>query len=418
MLKEKYGYLLKKQAILIIIFISLLVTCSIIATILFLNERNNKQLTQVNTITKKKENNKNNLPNPPSLTLSKVRPPAKGKIYYSEKHESNSVTNKLLNVSTGYEEGLNVRRASVEKHNLISNDGTKLAYYDSDFGLAIKDLKNNTDILLLENKKVFNKPTESERFRPFQWSPDSKKLLVEVGYWESSTIGVLDVNSKNFRYITNVDGSSSGCISGKWMSDSQRIILSGYNYGHPCNIMPGLYVVNITNMQTQPLFGTELDKVTFTVDESFERAGNKLLFKATKDFTKASDEDGVYEIDLSSKAISKLNISQVGKIRFDDNSYFYSTGDKIILYNLNTKNSKLVVENQDKALTLIPVTLSPDNKYLAYVLRVVKYNASGNAIYSNITEDNILKAIDLESGKIYDLVENVDIYSPIVWLPE
>ncbi len=298
----------------------------------------------------------------------------------------------------------------------ISHDGKSVAYFDPEWGLVIEDTSSHKKELILENSKVFNSPEQNSYYHPLEWSPDDRKILVDTHHWESSSLGILDVTTKRFSGIKNYDGTRSGCLNGTW-SGSVNVLLWGYNYGHPCNVMPGLHLLNINTMTTKPLFGTIKNEKEFSVsDATLSPDSKNVYFNASAGIEK-SPEDGFYSIPIQGGEAKKIQVENLGNYWINGSSYFINSENGIELYDLNSKSKKTLVKITDPKLSASVLAVSPDKKYLAYVLSVKKHDANGNPIYENTSEENVLKIISLNDLKVYDIDKNINTSSPIRWLP-
>lgn len=369
-------------------------------------------------ITRNQTNNKT-LRKAPTLSLQQFTPvPSGGKLIYAiSREEGNRYLEKSL--TSGTENYLMNNPTKKDTNLKISPDGKKIALAREYWGFIVHDVTSLEDSLIVKNTADFEDPTKNRVYSPYQWSPDSKKMLVRTGFWESHGLGVADIETKDFKEINGYDNNSSNCLNGTWTPDSTKVILYGYNYGHPCNTMPGLHIASVTesgNIVPTPLYGTDKHEKVYSVTEAYSPDNKVIYFYAGVGIGK-SPEDGYYSIPIQGGKAQKIQVDNFGKIWLTDSSYFYYNNSGIELYDMTTKTTKVIVENKDAKFSVYPVAISPDKKYLAFILSANKYDQSGNLIYGDTTGENLLKVISLDTHKVYDIDKNLHTDAPVRWLP-
>ena len=104
---------------------------------------------------------------------------------------------------------------------LWSPDGSQISYGYNGLNLANPDGSNLR--LLLQNKY---KTMEGdlviveEVYGPAAWSPDGKKLLVNIGYYEGGSKGLINLSDNSLLRFTGGDL----CCSSVWSPDGSRIV--------------------------------------------------------------------------------------------------------------------------------------------------------------------------------------------------
>jgi hypothetical protein len=110
---------------------------------------------------------------------------------------------------------------------LWSLDGSQISYGYNGLNLVNPDGSNLS--LLLQNKY---KTMEGgliiveEVYGPAAWSPDGKKLLVNIGYYEGGSKGLINLSDNSLLRFTGGDL----CCSSVWSPDGSRIITTGAAY--------------------------------------------------------------------------------------------------------------------------------------------------------------------------------------------
>jgi WD40 repeat protein len=107
----------------------------------------------------------------------------------------------------------------------FSPDGHLLAYGMN--GLNFHDLSSGgTNSPLPDKFKDTGGLTiVDEVYSPNEFSPDGKKLLVNVGYYEAGTLGIYDMSSGAFNKLERPEGGLLCCTS-KWTSDSSAVYVA------------------------------------------------------------------------------------------------------------------------------------------------------------------------------------------------
>jgi Tol biopolymer transport system component len=110
---------------------------------------------------------------------------------------------------------------------LWSPDGSQISYGYNGLNLANPDGSNLR--LLLQNKY---KSMEGdlviveEVYGPSAWSPDGKKLLINIGYYEGGSKGLINLSDNSLLRFTGGDL----CCTSVWSPDGSRIITTGAAY--------------------------------------------------------------------------------------------------------------------------------------------------------------------------------------------
>ncbi len=121
-----------------------------------------------------------------------------------------------------------VFRSSVDSP-VFSPDGQTLAYaFD---GLHLYDMSSGKDEHVLTN--LGNLLGESfvfaqENYSPGPWSPDGHKLLIIMGYFEGSTLAVMDRGAA--QPFTRMRSNGPVCCQFSWTEDSRSVLVANPNY--------------------------------------------------------------------------------------------------------------------------------------------------------------------------------------------
>lgn len=123
---------------------------------------------------------------------------------------------------------------------VFSPDGHTLAYALD--GLHLYHLSSGEDEHVLANLGnllgeafVFSK----ELYSPGPWSPDGSKLLIVMGYYEGSTLAVMDLEAE--QPFTRLRSTGPVCCTFAWSEDSQSVLVANPSY---TGDLPGLWRYN------------------------------------------------------------------------------------------------------------------------------------------------------------------------------
>jgi len=110
-----------------------------------------------------------------------------------------------------------------------------LNFYTMNSGLVNRALENQID-----TSPGF--PVVGELYAPNKYSPDGSKLLINIGYYESGTLGVYDVSSGSFVRFSHPDGSMV-CCTASWVPDGSGLYVANREIGM---LDAGLWHVNVS----------------------------------------------------------------------------------------------------------------------------------------------------------------------------
>lgn len=169
---------------------------------------------------------------------------------------------------------------------VFSPDGKTLAYaFD---GLHLYDLDSVQDQHVLTNlgnllgeSFVFAK----ENYYPYSWSPDGSQLLFSMGYYEGSTLAIMEPGlPQPFRRLWSMDGAV--CCSYHWTPDGKSILVANPWFS---TIWPGLWRYDAQTGEEFDLVATQPGERHF-VGWPLQLASGDLLFFHGEKFT---PEEGI-----------------------------------------------------------------------------------------------------------------------------
>jgi Tol biopolymer transport system component len=135
---------------------------------------------------------------------------------------------------------------------VFSPDGRTLAYaFD---GLHLYNLASGEDEHVLTN--LGNLPGEpfvfaKENYFPGPWSPDGSKLLIIMGYFEGSTLAVMDLEAA--QPFTRLYSDGPACCLFNWAADGRSVLVANPHYAGQ---RPGLWSYDVeTGEETVLILG-------------------------------------------------------------------------------------------------------------------------------------------------------------------
>jgi Tol biopolymer transport system component len=158
---------------------------------------------------------------------------------------------------------------------VFSPDGAMLAYALD--GLHLYDIATGEDDHVLTNlgnllgeSFVFSK----EAYSPGPWSPDGSKLLIIMGYYEGSTLAVMDMRAE--QPFTRLRSNGPVCCIFAWSADSNSVLVANPNY---TGDIPGLWSYNVsTGEETVLIPGIAEDGSINFVGFPFQRPDGTLQY--------------------------------------------------------------------------------------------------------------------------------------------
>lgn len=119
-------------------------------------------------------------------------------------------------------------------HPAWSPNGNALAFGYN--GLNLYDPTAGTYANILQNttQSPSGNPYLRSRYSPYSFSPDGTRLLVQVGWYEGGTLGVLRLSDRQFVEF----GKGIVCCDATWAPDGS-VVLVGSQYA--CYVRPGLW---------------------------------------------------------------------------------------------------------------------------------------------------------------------------------
>jgi Tol biopolymer transport system component len=158
---------------------------------------------------------------------------------------------------------------------VFSPDGQTLAYALD--GLHLYDLATGQDDhVLFDLGNLLGEPSvfAKELYSPGPWSPDGSKLLIVMGYFEGSTLAVMDLEAE--QPYTRLRSNGPVCCSFSWAADGRSVLVANPNF---TTIEPGLWRYDAeTGEETVVLAGAGEDDKRHYVGWPMQLPSGDLLF--------------------------------------------------------------------------------------------------------------------------------------------
>jgi Tol biopolymer transport system component len=264
---------------------------------------------------------------------------------------------------------------------LFSPDSTLLALSDSE-GLKILHLLESRTELFAKNNLV--EGGDYKRYIPVSWSPDSRYLWTDVGFYESESSIIADAVSKRL--------SDYPCYSNAvWLTESTLIGTSYYAGRWGCISEPGVFLISLNgkNQKATQIYG---DKVNLPESQSF---GDLSLSPSKEHIVFSEDLEGLgndksfsFLMDVNGK-----NVREIIKPDLVDNYYrdvfwspseeniFFNSDHEVYVYSVETGEWSPLYKNTDKKINIEAV--SPDGKWLFLSNMTLLSTETGEAISLN-----------------------------------
>lgn len=147
-----------------------------------------------------------------------------------------------------------------------SPDASQIAYSDKRGMWIVPADASQPPRLLLQNQREEAGMQDLSEFRVYfnpRWNPDSTQLLIGVGFYEGSVLGVVDVVTGEVTELGQIIASQ-----GRWTNDG-RVVTWSASWGYET---PGLYILDPANPGAPPQ--AILDQATPVVDATQTPAGD------------------------------------------------------------------------------------------------------------------------------------------------
>lgn len=245
----------------------------------------------------------------------------------------------------------------------MSEDGERYAYITAE-GIWLR--QHDTGVQSALVTKVSDPPENSEgppswsinpgennlsgiySFYLPQWSPDGSYVSFVHGHYEGSSLGILDVASKQYYKPVGEEGWTGGGKNAIWSSDSSRIVFAnGGGYERA-----GIHVITTSDLSSSVMYG---DSKLFYDSAMFHPNENHILYRSL-DYDRETNPD-----ELTTIAAISLEDSTVTNFRSLNSLYklFYSQSGGTIYYldKVDTQTKLMEIrhnEPKDKMLFTLP----------------------------------------------------------------
>lgn len=142
-----------------------------------------------------------------------------------------------------------------------SRDGRTIAYAHN--GLSFYSMDTGESRLVLENKftEISGMKIPSEVYSPTSYSPDGKKLLIGIGFYEGGTMAIYYPEANALVRLSGSDSGSPGpCCDAVWSPDSSTLYTASPYLGI---ISSGLWQINASDGKVTTLLPTQSPDGTY-----------------------------------------------------------------------------------------------------------------------------------------------------------
>jgi hypothetical protein len=259
----------------------------------------------------------------------------------------------------------------------LTPDGTFLAYSD-DAGLHLFDVENR------ETTQLLSQP-EDGYYLPRDWADSNQLLVTLVPEGESEPIqhGWLSLEEKNWHPLPAPEGVHSyGCDTGtSWSPEGSDLVITGLDYGEPCNSSPGLTTADVISDSAQVILaptvssgeGDESTLFAGAHTPAWSPDGTWIAFGLDQDATEPNSfPTRLYRVHPDGSNLTPLTSNTLGKatnpVWAEDNSLYYGLSgvgadvDGLYHYLPADNTHALLIPGSG----IHPLSISPDGEYLVY----------------------------------------------------
>jgi hypothetical protein len=145
-----------------------------------------------------------------------------------------------------------------------------LNFYSLATGVTNRVLENQVDEM--EGGIFFPR----ELYFPDKYSPDGRKLLITLGYYEGASAAVYYLDSQSLVRLTGAEGALICCGDEEWTADSSAFYAANPSFGM---FLPGLWRVDATTGAVTTLLPGEAGGTLYnTADEPYLGPDGQLYF--------------------------------------------------------------------------------------------------------------------------------------------
>jgi hypothetical protein len=260
---------------------------------------------------------------------------------------------------------------------VLTPDGDLLAFSDDD-GLSVFDIQSQGSTLLLP-------APEDGYYLPRSWSNSDRLLVSHQPESDSEPIrhGWISVEGKTWHELPIPEGTQGyGCDTGAvWSPEGDALAITGLEYGEPCNINPGLTIVELPANRAQVVIAPTIN--TFEDDGStliagahtpaWSPDGTWIAFGLDQDPTEAANfPTRLYRVHPDGSNLTPLTSNSQGYATYpvwaQDGSLYYGLSgagaevDGLYQYLPNENSHWLLLPG----LGIHPLSISPDGEFLLF----------------------------------------------------
>lgn len=284
------------------------------------------------------------------------------------------------------------------------NQGQNWLAYTDDSGLRLKDIDIGEEITLLE-------PTaEGGNYLPRAWNPQNVLLVNLVPATNGGTyaLSVLDVPGNATQELPLPNGVVGyGCDTGAaWSPDGSLLAVTGLGYGAPCNMNPGLTIIDLDAGTAETIVAQSVASGTSNASltagarrPAWSADGEWIAFSLDENATaELSFPSRLYVVHPDGRGLAPITTNVRGSADFPvwaPNGLLYyglqgasTTENGIYRYDISTGEATLLLPGED----LAPISISPDGQFLAYFL------GDEIHIYTFLTEQDLPEFVEPRDG--------------------
>lgn len=260
---------------------------------------------------------------------------------------------------------------------LLSLDGKWLAFSDAD-GLNLMDIDSQSVRQLLP-------PAAKGYYLPRAWSSEGILLVAHIPNTDAEPIelGWLSAKEAAWHPLPTPEGLTDyGCDTGlTWSPEGHQLAITGLGYGSPCNLAPGLTVIDMTNGTATRVVSPEIQSgvegggtiIAGAHSPAWSPDGSWIAFSLDQDASAPlTFPSRLYRVHPDGSNLTPLTNNSSGTAGYPvwapDGSLYYSLSgagaeqDGLYRYSPADNTHTLLIIGSG----LKPVSVSPDGEFLLY----------------------------------------------------
>jgi hypothetical protein len=286
----------------------------------------------------------------------------------------------------------------------VNPDGQTIAFSD-DKGLRALDISSGATTSMLAQ------PADSGYYVPQSWSSQGDLLVTLIPGSDAAayTHGTINIDDRSLKDLPLPEGVTGyGCDTGMaWSPDGTQVTITGLGYGAPCNLNPGVTVIDLASGEAQKIVARSVLSGDSSGEElpagarnpRWSPTGDWIAFSLDEDATSQLEfPSRLYVVHPDGRGLAPITANTRGQADYPvwaPNGFLYyglsgtnTDANGIYRYDVSTGEAVLLIPGED----LQPISISPDGQFLAYSQQ------NGIHVYVFLTGQDLTQTIEPRDG--------------------